>query len=416
MAQPLPPTPFITDLPPAVAQGYPTPFFAYNAATIRRQSAALQNAFVGQRVSLYYAIKANDHPAIVGLAAGFGIGACLVSQGEMQRATLAGIASGQMLMNGVGKSPDEIRYALLNGIGQLNIESLPEIDTIGAIAAELGIKATVCLRLNPEIVANTHSHTVTARRTDKFGLLPEELPAARTLIANQPALDWRGFSCHIGSQIHGMDELADSYRVMVELFEQERRDQPQFDRLDLGGGFGVSYHSHPENYARPDDFAATIATITGALQASGVTIQLEPGRFIAAAAGTLVTSVLYVKDSGGQRFVVVDAAMNNLIRPALYSAYHPIGMAILQSGDTEPAAVVGPVCESADLFGRDYLLPTNLSGGERLAIGFAGAYGATMSSMYNARPRLAEVLYDGDDHRLIRRALTTEELDRLTLV
>ena len=280
----------------------------------------------------------------------------------------------------------------------------------------MGLKARVCLRLNPEVAASTHTHTATARRTDKFGLLPEALPEARALVARYPMLDWRGFSCHIGSQIEGMDELAKSYRVMVDLFERERLTQPQFDRLDLGGGFGVSYQGALQAYAQPDAFAACIQARTAHLQRQGITIQLEPGRFVVASAGVLVATVLYVKHSGGQRFVVLDAAMNNLIRPALYNAYHPIAPAIPLDGDMLPAQVVGPICESADVFGTGYMLPAHLASGHRLAIGFAGAYGMSMSSMYNARPHLAEVLYEGTKHRLIRRAFTAEELDALTVV
>jgi diaminopimelate decarboxylase len=402
----------------ALAHHYPTPFFAYDAAVIRSRAGELVDAFSGQRVSLHYAVKANDHPAIIAIAAAAGIGACLVTGGELQRAQAGGVPPERMLMNGVGKSRAEIRQALQAGIGQLNVESLPELTVIAEVASELGIRARIGLRINPEIVAKAHTHTTVARRTDKFGLLIEDMPAARAIIAAHPALDWRGLSCHIGSQIHGVDELVESYRVMVELFRTERRAQPQFDRLDLGGGFGVSYTG--DTYARPADYAGVIGDITGDLQASGVTIQLEPGRFLVAEAGALITQVLYVKDSGhgenGTRFIVVDAAMNNLIRPALYDAYHPITLARPSTAETVPCTIVGPVCESADRFARGRDLPADIVAGDILVIGCAGAYGNTMASQYNARDKLAEVLVDGDSHKTIRRAMTATEYDALTVV
>ncbi len=408
----------------ALCKSAPTPFWVYDASIIRNRCAELVRAFADHNVKLYYAVKANDHPAIVALAASAGIGACLVSQGEFERAQAGGVQPGAMLMNGVGKSRDEIAFVLANGIGQLNAESLAELETIAAAAEELNTRARIGVRINPEITANTHDHTTVARRTDKFGLLIEDLPAVRAIVAKHPALDWRGFSCHIGSQIHGVAELAASYRSMAELFRAERKTQPQFDRLDLGGGFGVSYSG--ERYARPDEYPKLIAEVTGDLQKDGVTIQLEPGRFIVAEAGALVTSVLRVKDSGGApasdgspsagtRFVIVDAAMNNLIRPTLYDAYHPIALARESAAHYVPCTIAGPVCESADVFARQRELPEDVAAGDILVIGFAGAYGATMSSMYNARDRLAEVLVDGKKATLIRRVMTAKELDEITL-
>lgn len=400
----------ITDL----ATRYPTPFFAYDARIIRARLAELTEAFKGQKVSLHYAVKANDTRAIVRLAAEAGVGACLVSSNEMRRAEAGGIAPSLMLMNGVGKSIADIDYALTQGIGQLNVESIPELSVIAARAEALGKRAIICLRINPEVVAKAHTHTTTARRSDKFGLLIEDLPEARAIIATHPSLDWRGFSCHIGSQIHGVEELAESYRVMVDLFAHERETQKQFDRLDLGGGFGVSYEG--DAYARPADYAAMIGKVTQALQQDGVTIQLEPGRFIIAEAGALVTSVLYVKDSGGMRFAIVDAAMNDLMRPALYGAFHPIAPAGTHAEGDVPTTIAGPVCESADIFARNRMLPADLKAGDILNIGCAGAYGATMSSQYNARPLLAQVLVDDAGDKLIRRAFTAEELDALTII
>lgn len=400
--------------PSDLSQAYATPFFVYDAAAVRARLQELNEAFAGMPVQLFYAVKANDNRAILHLAADAGMGACLVSEGEMKRALAGGIPASRMLMNGVGKTGAEIRAALLACIGQLNIESLPELEQVGQIAAEMGLRVPICLRLNPEIMARAHHYTTTARREDKFGILVEDLPKARRIIAQLPALDWRGFSCHIGSQIQGVDALAASYRALLELFAEEARTQPAFDRLDLGGGFGVSYRG--DAYARPADYATLLRPLIAELLPPGTTIQLEPGRFVVAEAGTLVTRILHVKYSGDVRFLVVDAAMNNLIRPALYGAYHPITAIRHSETPLTPATIVGPVCESADVFSVDHLLPGDLEAGDILAIGCAGAYGHTMSSQYNARPRLAEVLVEGDSHRLIRRTFSAEEYDALTLV
>lgn len=391
-----------------------TPYFVYDAAIIRARSQELRDAFAQQNVKLHYAVKANDHPAVIAIAANAGIGACLVSQGEMKRALAGGMPAQNMLMNGVGKSEMDIRFALENGIGQLNVESLAELPEIARIANDMNKRVPICLRINPEIAATTHSHLATGRRTDKFGILVEDIPAAASIITDNPQLDWRGFSCHIGTQVHEIGELRDGYAFMVKLFETWRATNPQFDRLDLGGGFGVSYTG--ETYAKPSAYAALIGELCSGLMDSGVTIQLEPGRFIAAESGNLVTKILYVKDSGGTRFVVVDAAMNNLIRPALYGAYHPVSLARPSDAPAQDCTIVGPVCESGDVFGTQRPLPADVKAGDLLHIGFAGAYGAAMASQYNARDRLAEYLKEGADLKQIRRAMTAEEFDRLTLI
>lgn len=396
-----------------LAQTYPTPFFAYDAETIRTRVSALTDAFKGQRVTLHYAVKANDNPAIIAMAAKTGIGACLVSAGEMKRALAGRMPASHMLMNGVAKSDADIRFALMQGIGQLNVESLPELHEIARIAADLNVTATICLRINPEVTATTHTHITTARRTDKFGLLVEDVPEAKRIIATYPQLRWVGFSCHIGSQIQNVAELEASYAVMVNLMTAEKANNPSLDRLDLGGGFGVSYKG--DAYAHPADFAPVIARLTADLQAQGVTIQLEPGRYIAAEAGTLVTRVRFVKHSGGLRFLIVDSAMNNLLRPALYQAFHPITLLRATTAGTSPASIVGPICESSDAFARDRMMPDDIAAGDVLGIEIAGAYGYVMSGTYNARDLLAEILYDGSNHMLIRKSLSAEALDAITL-
>jgi diaminopimelate decarboxylase len=393
----------------ALSKEYPTPFYAYDAAIVRARVADLVDAFKGQNVSLHYAIKANDNPAIIAIAAKAGIGACLVSSGEMTRAMAAGMKPADMLMNGAAKSDADIIFALENGIGQLNVESLPELTVIADIAKSLGKVATICVRINPEVSATTHAHIATGKRSDKFGILAQDLAEAKRIIASRPELKWVGLSAHIGSQIHDVEELRLGYQAVVDIFKQ----QDGLTLLDLGGGFGVSYKG--DAYARPKDFAPLVADVTRDLQAKGVRIQLEPGRYVAAEAGTLVTKVLFVKNSGGYNFVMVDSGMNDLIRPALYSAYHPIKLSRVSNAKEMPCVIAGPVCESSDVFARDRMLPGDIARGDILEIGYAGAYGFTMSSQYNARDRLAEVVIDGNTHRLARRAFSAEEFDKATL-
>ena len=307
----------------ALSDQYPTPYYAYDAAIIRARVAELADAFKGQKVTLHYAVKANDNPAVIAIAAKAGIGACLVSAGEMKRAMKGGMKPADMLMNGVGKSDADIAFALENGIGQLNVESIPELNVIADIAKSMGVAANIGVRINPEITASTHTNIATGRRSDKFGILIEDLPEVKKLIASRPELNWVGLSCHIGSQIHDVEELRAGYKVMADLFARELDAGAKLDRLDLGGGFGVSYKPDQiggDAYSKPRDFAPVVQDITKPLQDRGIRIQLEPGRYVAAEAGTLVTRVLFVKDSGGYKFVIVDSAMNDLLRPALYQA------------------------------------------------------------------------------------------------
>ncbi len=388
---------------------YPTPFYAYDAAIIRARVNELVAAFKDQNIGLHYAVKANDNPAIIALAAKAGIGGCVVTAGEIKRAMAGGIKPQDILMNGAGKSDDDIRFALAQGIGQINIESIAEISVVADIARDMNKIATIGFRINPEITADTHSHLATGRRRDKFGTLIEDLPEAKRIITSRPELNWIALSCHIGTQVHNANELQKGYEVMADLCGAE----PGLTRLDLGGGFGVSYQGH--SYAKPADYAPAIHAATKDLQARGVRIQLEPGRYIAAEAGTLVTKVLYIKKSGEYNFIIVDAGMNDLIRPALYDAYHPFTLERDSNAAPIPWVIAGPVCESGDVFARDRMLPSDIKRGDILKIGFAGAYGMAMASQYNARDRLAEVLIDGNKHTLLRRAFTAEDYDRATL-
>jgi len=394
-----------------LARTYPTPFYVYDAKVIQERVGNLTSAFKGQNVSLHYAVKANDNPAIIKFAADGGIGACLVSAGEMKKALAGGIAPKDMLMNGVGKTDEDIRFGLSKGIGQLNAESIPELTVIADIARDLGVIAPIGIRINPNVAAeSTHTSITTGRKGDKFGIMAEDLGAAKEIILSRPELKWLGLSCHIGSQIMNPAELEKGYRVMTDLF----RGQNGLDRLDLGGGFGVSYKGDVIA-AQPSDFAPIIQNVTKDLQGRGIRIQLEPGRYIVAEAGTLITKVTFVKHSGGFDFVILDSGMSDLMRPALYAAYHPIKLVRKSDASEKPFTIVGPICESTDCFARDRMLPGDIARGDIMAIQFAGAYGHTMSNQFNARDRLAEYLVDAGQVKQIRRAISAEEFDELTL-
>ncbi len=389
-----------------------TPYYIYDGDIIATRCQDLTSAFADMNVSLHYAVKANDNPHILKLVHQAGIGACLVSSGEMKRAMNGGIQAQDMLMNGVGKTDRAIAFAIENNIGQLNIESLPEIDDIAKITRKLQKSVRVCVRVNPIIAAKTHTHTATGRKDDKFGILINDLGRAAAMIeAHKDVLIWSGLSCHIGSQIHGTEELAASYRLMSDLYNEWHNKIDTFDRLDLGGGFGVSYEGG--SYAKPDDYAQLLRE--SVCLPVDTCIQLEPGRYISAEAGTLVTSILRVKDSDVYRFALVDAGMNDLVRPAMYGAYHPITLERNSKAPLRTTIVAGPICESSDIMGREYRLPEDIKAGDRLHIGYAGAYGYTMGSQYNARDRLPEYLKIGDNTQLIRCGFSAEEFDELTL-
>ena len=396
----------------ALAKTYPTPFYVYDAGVIRQRVSNLTSAFKDQNVSLHYAVKANDNPALIKMAADGGIGACLVSSGEMKKALAGGMKPADMLMNGVGKTDHDIRFALSHGIGQLNVESIPELTVIADIARDLGVVAPIGVRINPNVTAeSTHTSITTGRKGDKFGIMAEDLGAAKDIILSRPELKWLGLSCHIGSQIMNPKELENGYRVMADLF----RGQNGLDRLDLGGGFGVSYKGDVVA-AQPADFAPIVHSVTKDLQGRGIRIQLEPGRYIVAEAGTLVTKITFVKHSGGFDFIVLDSGMGDLMRPALYGAYHPMTLARKSTAAEKPFTIVGPICESTDCFARDRLMPGDTQRGDIIAIGFAGAYGHTMSNQFNARDRLAEYLVDGPQIKQIRRSISAEEFDQLTII
>lgn len=390
-----------------IADQYGTPVWVYGAGTMRARFAALQAAFRAQDlpVHIHYAVKANDHLAILDIFRQAGAGADVVSLGEFMRARRAGIAAQDVVYSGVGKAAAEIEAALGQGIGQFNVESAEELEMISALATRLGATASIVLRMNPDVDAGTHAKITTGLAENKFGIAAADIPALYARASALPGIAIRGLALHIGSQILSPAPYAAAYAKAAEMVRTLRAQRLEVTVLDLGGGIGIGYHDEPGmNLAA---FAAVVKQTVGGL---GVKLLMEPGRYLVGPAGLLLASVVLQKQTS-KRFVVLDAAMNELMRPALYESWHgilPVNPVQFHEA-ASPADVVGPVCESADCFAKDRELP-NLAPGARVALLDAGAYGAVMSSTYNARPRAASVLIDNGQVRLITPRQKLEDL------
>jgi diaminopimelate decarboxylase len=383
----------------AIADAHGTPVWVYGAATLRARYAALAAAFknVGLNPHIHYAVKANDHLAILSLFRQAGAGADVVSQGEIARAIKAGVAPANIVFSGVGKTRAELAAALQLGIGQINIESAEELAMLSETATALGRTARIALRMNPDVDAGTHAKITTGRADNKFGIAAADIVPLYARAAALPGIVAAGIALHIGSQILSPAPYAAAYAKAAATVRALREAGQHVGVLDLGGGLGIGYRDEPGISLAA--FAEVVRREVGDL---GVDLLLEPGRYLAGPAGLLLASVVLQKRAGQKRFVVLDAAMNDLLRPALYDSYH----AILPVSPVDflqpalPADVVGPVCETGDIFAADRRLPS-LAEGARLAILDCGAYGAVMSSPYNARPRAAAVLLDGGFCHLI---------------
>ncbi len=392
----------------AVADALGTPCWVYGAGTLRRRLDSL-TAALGGLARVHYAVKANDHLALLHLLGGAGAGADVVSGGELARALAAGIPPGRIVFSGVGKTADELRAALAAGIAQINVESAAELDQISAVAAAAGRVAPVALRINPDIDAGTHAKITTGLAHNKFGIPYADAAALYADAAARPGLLPVGLALHIGSQILSVAPYRAAFARAAALVRDLRAAGQLVTRLDCGGGLGIGYR---------DEAGAAPAAFAGALRSAftGLDLELmvEPGRWLVGPAGLLLATVLLTKGGQGMPpFVVLDAAMTELMRPALYDAWHgivPLDPA-RAAGPAVPVDVVGPVCESADTFARARPLPPLLAG-DRVAILDAGAYGAVMSSTYNARPLAPAALIDGARWAPIRRRQTVAELWR----
>ncbi len=402
-----------------LAERYGTPLFVYSTATLLHHLRQVQTAFAPAEPTLCYSIKTNGNLAICKLMAEHGSGFDVTSGGELYRALAAGSTGGKIVYAGVGKTDPEIRYALENGVFLFNVESEEELHNLGAVAKSMGKVAQAALRVNPDLPPKTHAKTDTSVKGVKFGLDIETVLDVAKAILPHPNVKVVGIHMHLGSPILSTQPYKDGAAKAVALVDQLRRQGHDIRYLNMGGGFGIHYKKQE---AQPAQAFAEV--ILPAAQQAKCKLVLEPGRFIVGNAGTLISRVLYTKETGGKRYLIQDAAMNDLIRPTLYGSFHRIWPAAPAAGlpappedyeadipNTVAQDVVGPVCESGDFLAQNRRLPV-LKRGDLVATFSAGAYGMAMSSNYNSRPRAAEVLVDGKGHRLIRRRETYEDLVR----
>ncbi|HEU4382561.1 MAG TPA: diaminopimelate decarboxylase [Anaeromyxobacteraceae bacterium] len=391
-----------------LARAYGTPLYLYSTATLARHWRVLDRSLSGLRHLVCYAVKANSNLAVLSLFARLGAGFDIVSGGELYRVLEAGGDPGRVVFSGVGKRDDEIAFALDRGVRCLNVESGPELGRVSALARRLGVRAPVALRVNPDVDPRTHPYIATGLRRSKFGVSVEEARRLYALAARDPALDVQGLAIHIGSQITSVAPFLDAIARVLRLARDLSRQGVRLRHLDIGGGLGIQYRD--EEPPHPDDYGRAVKRALRGFQGQVI---LEPGRVLVGNAGVLVTRVLYLKRSGRRTFVVVDAAMNDLVRPSLYGAHHdvePVGR-VGRGARMVTCDVVGPVCESSDFLARGRRLPEPAAG-DLLCVRSAGAYGFTMSSNYNSRPRAAEVLVDGSSALLARRRETVRDLVR----
>jgi diaminopimelate decarboxylase len=381
-----------------IAAAIGTPFYLYSAAGFTAQYRRFADAFLPERPLICYAVKANSNLAVLRLLADLGAGADVVSEGELRRALAAGVPPGRIIFSGVGKTAAEMAAALDARIHQINVESMPELRRLSEVASARGRIARIAIRVNPDVDALTHAKISTGRKENKFGVEIDEAVAAYQLAGELPGIEPVGLAVHIGSQLTDLEPYRRAFERVAGVVLELRALGLSIRRMDLGGGIGIRYHA--ERPPEPISYANLVRGIFGSL---GLTLAFEPGRMLTAPAGLLVSQVLYVKEGSTRRFVIVDAAMNDLIRPALYDAWHDIVPVHLPAAGASlaPADVVGPVCETGDTFAVDRELPP-FAEGDLLAFTAAGAYGAVMSTTYNSRLLVPEVLVSNERFDIIR--------------
>ena len=381
-----------------IATAVGTPFYLYSTAAFTAQYRRFAEAFSREKPLICYAVKANSNLAVLRLFAGLGSGADVVSEGELRRALAAGMPPQKIIFSGVGKTRAELEAALDAEIHQINVESMSELRRLSEVAGARGRITPVAIRVNPDVDAHTHAKLSTGMKENKFGIDLGEAAAAYSLARELPGIEPVGLAVHIGSQLVDLEPYRRAFVRVAGLVQELRANGLAVTRIDLGGGLGIRYRA--ENAPEPDSYARLVREIFGP---TGLAMTFEPGRMLAGPAGLLVARVIYVKQGAAKRFVIVDGAMNDLIRPALYDAWHDIVPVSLPSPDVPlaPADVVGPVCEPGDTFAVDRDLPP-IAEGDLVAFTAAGAYGAVMSSMYNSRPLVPEVLVVGTRFDVIR--------------
>jgi diaminopimelate decarboxylase len=385
-----------------------TPFYCYSTATLERHFRVLSEAFAGLDALICFAVKANSNQAVLRTLAGLGAGMDVVSEGELRRALAAGAPASKIIFAGVGKTRSEMAYALQQGIHGFNVESEPELHALSEVASGLGLTARIALRVNPDVDARTHAKISTGKAENKFGVPYAEARELYAVAGKLPGIAVSGIHMHIGSQITQLDPFRNAFRLMRELAEALIADGHKLEHLDIGGGLGVPYVSEGEVAPPPAAYAAVVREQLGDL---GLKLVMEPGRVIVGNAGVLVTSVIYAKEGVDKTFTIVDAAMNDLLRPTLYEAEHEIWPVEEAKASLPPVVqdVVGPVCETGDYLALDRKLPP-LEAGDLIAVMTAGAYGAVMASTYNTRPLVPEVLVRGADYAVVRPRLSVDDL------
>ncbi|RWA71670.1 diaminopimelate decarboxylase [Mesorhizobium sp.] len=393
---------------PDIAASVGTPFYCYSTATLTRHFRVFKQAFAGLDALVCYAMKANSNQAVLKTLARQGAGADVVSEGELRRALAAGIPAGKILFSGVGKTAREMDFALTAGILCFNVESEPELELLSARATALGKVAPISLRINPDVDARTHKKISTGKAENKFGIPWQRARQVYARAAELPGIKVTGIDTHIGSQITELQPFDDAFALLVELVGVLRADGHAIEHVDLGGGLGIPYRVDNSPPPLPDTYAEIVRKHVTRL---GLKVMFEPGRLIVGNAGILVSEVIYVKEGDAKNFLVVDAAMNDLIRPTLYDAFHDIKPVVQPPASTPrmKVDVVGPVCETGDFIGLDRDLP-RLKAGDLIAVATAGAYGAVQAGTYNTRLLVPEVLVDGDRFHVVRPRQTYEEL------
>jgi diaminopimelate decarboxylase len=397
------------DVPVAeIAAAVGTPFYVYSTATLLRHFKLFDDALEGMDHLVCYAMKAASNQAILKTLGDAGAGMDVVSGGEYMRAKAAGVPGDRIVFSGVGKTADEIRLALTGGIRQFNVESEPEMQVLNAVALELGVVAPITIRVNPDVDAKTHAKIATGKSENKFGIPISRAHEVYAMAGAMKGLDVIGIDVHIGSQLTDLAPFEAAYNKVAELTEELRGQGHKIKRLDLGGGLGIPYERSNEAPPLPSDYGALVKRTLGHL---GCEIEIEPGRLIAGNAGLMVSEVIYVKEGEDREFLIIDGAMNDLIRPAMYDAHHDIVPVVEPAAGIEMAKydVVGPVCESGDTFAKHREMAP-MKSGDLVAFRSAGAYGAVMASEYNSRPLIPEVLVNGDQFAVIRARPTFDEM------
>ena len=398
------------DVPvPDIAAEVGTPFYCYSTATLERHYSLFVEALGGLNCLICYAVKANSNLAVLRTLARLGSGADVVSEGEFRRALAAGIPGERIIFSGVGKTRRELQFALENNVRQINVESEPELHLLNEVALAMGVVAPMSMRVNPDVDAKTHEKISTGKAENKFGIAYEDAPRLYRVAADMAGIDVLGIDMHIGSQLTDLAPYEQAYVLMRDLVERLEADGIPIPRLDLGGGLGVPYTRDNQPPPLPFDYGAMVRRIFAGMEDRE--FEIEPGRLIAANSGILVASTVYIKENAGRRFLILDAAMNDLIRPALYDAWHDIEPVIEAEASAPKTTfdVVGPICESGDTFAKQRPMP-NISQNDLVFFRSVGAYGAVMASEYNTRPPAPEVIVSGDRFAIARPRLTYDDI------